>query len=47
LAARQISISGITRRKLQLAVEKRLTPLIAWLAELRVKVAADGIDIDR
>jgi hypothetical protein len=30
-----------------LAVEKRLTPLIAWLAELRVKVAADGIDIDR
>jgi hypothetical protein len=27
--------------------KKRLTPIIAWLAKLRVKVAADGIDIDR
>jgi hypothetical protein len=31
----------------RLAVEKRLTPLIAWLSALRVKVAADGIEIDR
>jgi hypothetical protein len=30
-----------------LAVEKRLTPTIAWLANLRVKVAADGSDHDR
>src|SRR5262249_39581735 len=29
----------------RLAVEKRLTPIIAWLAELRVKVATDGSDI--
>ena len=29
-----------------LCIEKHLTPIIAWLANLRVKVAADGIDID-
>jgi hypothetical protein len=41
---------GYHARKIEncrLAVEKRLTPIIAWLANLRVKVAADGIDIDR
>ena len=31
----------------RLAVEKRLTPIIVWLAKLHVKVAADAIDIDR
>jgi hypothetical protein len=30
-----------------LAVDKDLTPIIAWLAKLRVKVATDGSDIDR
>ena len=29
-----------------LCIVKHLTPIIAWLANLRVKVAADGIDID-
>jgi hypothetical protein len=28
-------------------VDKDLTPIIAWLAKLRVKVATDGTDIDR
>src|SRR6201985_2582696 len=38
LAARQISISGITRVNCRLAVEKRLTSTIAWLESLPVKV---------
>src|SRR5215813_6703355 len=42
-----MSISGITRKNCRLAIWKRLTPTIAWLANLRVKVAGDGTDINR
>src|ERR1700758_436308 len=45
VAARQISISGITPGNRTLAVGIRLTPITAWVTRLRVKVAIDGSDI--
>ena len=45
MAARQISISGITPGNRTLAVGIRLTPIIARVAKLRVKVATDGSEL--
>src|SRR6516165_7255810 len=40
--------SRVSRRENRtLAVEITLTPILAWVAKLRVKVAIDGSDIDR